>query len=93
VVGLEEAAKLAERRDAGSKLANRLRGAADVAGGFAKGPLADKLRRRERTTVTWGEPEPLEPKPTTATGTTSATGAGTTSTTAGPTRTGTTGSA
>ena len=55
--GIEEAARKAEARDPKSTTSKRLRQVADVAQTFAQGPIADRLRARQRTRVKWGEPE------------------------------------
>ena len=55
--GIEEAARRAEARDPRSTTTRRLRQVADVAKGLSRGPVADMLQRRQRTSVTWGEPE------------------------------------
>jgi hypothetical protein len=55
--GIEEVARRAEARDPKSATTKRLRQVADVAQGFSQGPIADRLRARQRTRVTWGDPE------------------------------------
>jgi hypothetical protein len=54
---IEEAARRAEENDPKSTTTKRLRQVADVASTFSRGPVADRLRSRQRTRVTWGEPE------------------------------------
>jgi hypothetical protein len=55
--GIEEVARRAEAKDPRSATTKRLRQVADVASGFSRGPVADRLRTRQRTRVKWGEPE------------------------------------
>ena len=59
---LEQAARRAEARNQTSSLASRrLRQGADLVQRFGRGPLADRLSRRPRTTVTRGDREPRQP--------------------------------
>jgi hypothetical protein len=57
---LEQAAHRAEARDQASPVSRRLRQGADFVQRFGRGPLADRLRRRPATTVTWRE-QPSQP--------------------------------
>jgi hypothetical protein len=57
---LEQAAHRAEARDQASPASRRLRQGADFVQRFGRGPLADRLRQRPVTTVTWRE-QPLPP--------------------------------
>jgi hypothetical protein len=60
VVGwaLEQAARRAEAGDQTSPTSRRLRQGADFVQRFGRGPLADRLRQRPITTVTWREQPP-----------------------------------
>ena len=53
---LEQAARRAEARDQTSLVSRRLRQGADFMQRFGRGPLADRLRQRPVTTVTWRQP-------------------------------------
>jgi hypothetical protein len=55
---LEQAARRAEARDQVSPASRRLRQGADYVQRFGRGPLADRLRQRPATTVTWREQPP-----------------------------------
>jgi hypothetical protein len=55
---LEQAARRAAARDQGSPASRRLRQGADLVQRFGRGPLADRLRRRPATTVTWRQQPP-----------------------------------
>ena len=55
---LEQAAHRAEARDKTSPASRRLRQSADFVQRFGRGPLADRLRQRPATTVTWREQPP-----------------------------------
>jgi len=57
---LEQAAHRAEARDQASPASRRLRQGADFLQRFGRGPLADRLRQRPDTTITWRE-QPLQP--------------------------------
>ena len=50
---LEQAARRAEAGDKNSLTSRRLRQGADFVQRFGRGPLADRLRQRPITTVTW----------------------------------------
>jgi hypothetical protein len=50
---LEQAARRAETRNQTSPTSRRLRQGADFMQRFGRGPLADRLRQRPVTTVTW----------------------------------------
>ena len=52
---LEQAARRAEADDKTSSTSRRLRQGAER---FGRGPLADRLRQRPATTVTWRQPKP-----------------------------------
>jgi len=53
---LEQAARRAEAGDQTSPTSRRLRQGADFMQRFGHGPLADRLRQRPATTVTWRQP-------------------------------------
>ena len=55
---LERAARRAEAGDKTSSAGRRLRQGADFVQRFGRGPLADRLRQRPATTVTWRQPSP-----------------------------------
>jgi hypothetical protein len=55
--GIEEVTRRAEAKDPKSTTTRRLRQVSDIAQGFSRGPVADRLRARQRTRVQWGEPE------------------------------------
>jgi hypothetical protein len=55
---LERAARRAEAGDQTSLTSRRLRQGADFVQRFGRGPLADRLRQRPITTVTWREQPP-----------------------------------
>ena len=56
---LEQAARRAEAGDQTSSTRRRLRQGADFVQRFGRGPLADRLRQRPVTTVTWrAQPPP-----------------------------------
>ena len=55
---LEQAARRAEADDKTSPTSRRLRQGADFMQRFGRGPLADRLRQRPITTVTWREQPP-----------------------------------
>ena len=55
---LEQAARRAEAGDKTSSTSRRLRQGADFMQRFGRGPLADRLRQRPVTTVTWREQPP-----------------------------------
>jgi len=55
---LERAARRAEAGDKTSSAGRRLRQGADFVQRFGRGPLADRLRQRPITTVTWREQPP-----------------------------------
>jgi hypothetical protein len=55
---LEQAARRAEAGDKTSSTRRRLRQGADFVQRFGRGPLADRLRQRPVTTVTWRQPSP-----------------------------------
>ena len=55
---LEQAARRAEAGDQTSSTSWRLRQGADFVQRFGRGPLADRLRQRPVTTVTWREQPP-----------------------------------
>jgi hypothetical protein len=55
---LEQAARRAEAGDQTSSTSRRLRQGADLVQRFGRGPLADRLRQRPITTVTWRQPSP-----------------------------------
>jgi hypothetical protein len=50
---LEQAARRAAAGDKSSPTSRRLRQGADFVQRFGRGPLADRLRQRPNTTVTW----------------------------------------
>jgi hypothetical protein len=50
---LEQAARRADAGDKSSVTSRRLRQGADFMQRFGRGPLADRLRQRPNTTVTW----------------------------------------
>jgi hypothetical protein len=58
---LEQAARRAEARGQTSLVSRRLRQGANLVQRFGRGPLADRLSRRPRTTVTRGDREPRQP--------------------------------
>ena len=53
---LERAARRADAGDKPSSTSRRLRQGADFVQRFGRGPLADRLRQRPVTTVTWRQP-------------------------------------
>ena len=55
---LEQAARRAEAGDQTSPTSRRLRQGADFVQRVGRGPLADRLRQRPVTTVTWREQAP-----------------------------------
>ena len=55
---LEQAAHRAEAHDQVSPASRRLRQGADFVQRLGRGPLADRLRRRPDTTVTWRKQPP-----------------------------------
>ena len=55
---LKQAARRAETGDHISLTSRRLRQGADLVQRFGRGPLADRLRQRPVTTVTWREQPP-----------------------------------
>jgi hypothetical protein len=55
---LERAARRADAGDQSSLTSRRLRQGADVVQRVGRGPLADRLRQRPVTTVTWREQPP-----------------------------------
>jgi hypothetical protein len=55
---LEQAARRADAADKSSVTSRRLRQGADFVQRFGRGPLADRLRQRPVTTVTWREQPP-----------------------------------
>jgi hypothetical protein len=55
---LEQAARRAEAGDQTSSTSRRLRQGADLVQRVGRGPLADRLRQRPVTTVTWSKPSP-----------------------------------
>jgi hypothetical protein len=55
---LEQAAHRAETGDKTSPTSRRLRQGADFVQRFGRGPLADRLRQRPATNVTWREQPP-----------------------------------
>jgi hypothetical protein len=55
---LEQAAHRAEARDQASPAGRRLRQGADFVQRFGRGPLADRLRQRPDTTITWRQQPP-----------------------------------
>ena len=55
---LEQAARRAEAGNTTSSTSRRLRQGADFVQRFGRGPLADRLRPRPATTVTWREQPP-----------------------------------
>ena len=55
---LEQAARRAEAGDKTSSTSRRLRQGADFVQRFGRGPLADRLRQRPDTTITWREQPP-----------------------------------
>jgi hypothetical protein len=55
---LERAARRADAGDKTSSTSRRLRQGADFVQRFGRGPLADRLRQRPVTTVTWREQPP-----------------------------------
>ena len=57
---LEQAARRAEAGDQTSPAGRRLRQGADFVQRFGRGPLADRLRQRPVTIVTWRE-QPSQP--------------------------------
>jgi hypothetical protein len=58
---LEQAARRAEARDQTSLVSRRLRQGADLVQRFGRGPLADRLSRRPRTTVSRGDGKLRQP--------------------------------
>ena len=56
---LEQAARRAEAGDQTSPTSRRLRQGADFVQRVGRGPLADRLRQRPITSVTWTEQPPL----------------------------------
>jgi ANTAR domain len=55
---LEQAAHRAEARNQASPASRRLRQGADSMQRFGRGPLADRLRQRPDTTITWRQQPP-----------------------------------
>ena len=55
---LEQAARRAETRNQTSPASRRLRQGADFVQRFGRGPLADRLRQRPDTTITWRQQPP-----------------------------------
>ena len=55
---LEQAARRADAGDKSSPTSRRLRQGADFVQRFGRGPLADRLRQRPITSVTWTEQPP-----------------------------------